>query len=115
MSCHDCNGVWPPRLIITYVDGEVLEGDVEDWDSYRAEGISHIDVGKRQHAGHSFYWLYTEDIKKDETAWVSGAFSIHSREAGECIHRQNGEVLLRKRRDLPDLFHNQIKLGWWWK
>ena len=117
MICHNCptSNVWPPRLRIVYVDGAELEGTVEDWSKWRAEGVSYIDVGTRQHAGHSFYWLYTENITQDETAWVSGAFSLHSREAHECIHRENGETLLRTRRDLPDLFHNQVKLGWWWK
>lgn len=116
-SCPGCDidSMWPPRLIITYVDGEILEGNADDWSNWRGHGVARIDIARRQHAGQSFYWLYQEEIKKGEMAWVCGSFAIHSKEARESIHRQGGEELLRNRRDVPDLYLNQVKLGWWWK
>lgn len=119
MACEGCGGNaddWPPRLLITYVDGTVDEGgNVHDWADARADGVSRIDIGRGQHAGSSFYWLYKEDIGEGEIAWVSGGFSIHDIEAHEFIHRENGERLARKVRSIPDLKHDQVKLGWWWK
>ena len=106
---------WPPRLTVTLINGTQHGGTVEDWASLPADQISRIDVGRRQLAGHSFYWLYKEEITEGETAWVAGGFSIHDREAREYILRESGEVLSRKVKSIPDLWHSQVKLGWWWK
>ncbi len=117
MACKPCTDAdcWPPRLIVTTVDGQEHCGAVEDWAEFPADQISRIDVGRRQLAGHSFYWLYAESITETETAWVAGGFSIHNREASEYLFRESGEVLGRRVKSIPDLYHDQVKLGWWWK
>ena len=116
-ACGSCNDLdqWPPRLIVTLVDETEHCGTVEDWAKLPADRISRIDVARQQLGGHSFYWLYEDQLTRDERVWVAGGFSIFEYDAAEYIIRENGEVFVRRVKSIPDLQHEQVKLGWWWK
>ena len=107
--------VWHKKLRITYVDGEVINCTTREWPEVRAEGVDYIDFkGSIQRSGDSVYYLYTEQITEEgEMAWVVGSFSVHDNECEEHIMRANNETLHRKRKNLPDICRDQLKLGWW--
>ena len=105
--------MWHKKLTITYVDGEVIACTTREWPEIRADGIDFINFDSVQLAGESIYYLYPEQIKEGEFAWVCGGFCLYDSIIEEYILRIEGERLNRKRRDLPDIQHNQLKLGWW--
>jgi len=107
--------MWHKKLTITYVDGEVLELTTREWPEVRAEGIDYINFkGSIQRSGDSIYYLYPEQINEEgEMAWVVGSFSIYFTECEEHIMRANNETLFRKRKNMPDIQHKDVKLGWW--
>jgi hypothetical protein len=105
--------VWHKKFTIHFVDGESIESTTRDWGAIRADGVDHIDFGCVTKSGDSVYYLYPENITETEIAWVVGSFAVYTDAAQESIMRQNGEVFGRMRRTMPDIKHQQLKLGWW--
>ena len=107
--------MWSLDVAIKYVDGRVLEFDASEWAHRCSHGVDHIQYPHFSQSGDSIYYLRPDRITFDgEMAWVAGSFSLFGDCCIEGVMRENGEVFCRERRaDLPDLRHEQIKLGWW--
>lgn len=96
---------------IAYVDGTVQQGTAEGWPYLRSDGVDSVtlidgDLSVR-FASASLYWLYAEDGE-----WVSGCASVGY--DPNPIREIIGTDRERLRPYLPDLAHEQVKLGWWW-
>ena len=105
---------WHRKLEIKYVDGELIRATTADWCNLRPDGIDYVDFFCIQRAGHSIYYLCEDNIKYDgEIAWVVGGMSLYEHNCEESIIRSTGEVMMRVVTSLPDLRHDQIKIGWW--
>ncbi len=59
---------------------------------------------------HSLYWLY-----KEKDYYVAGCGSVRysSNHLNEVLIFEDGRQENRKIEFMPDLMHNQVKLGWW--
>lgn len=111
--------MWKLPLKIEYIDGSEHFLDASEWSNYPGEGVNIIEYPKIQHAGDSIYYLRKDVLTvndKLEDVWVAGCFSLTN--MGTCWESamfENGHVIGGNRRDLPDLHHSEIKLGWWRK
>lgn len=98
-------------VVVSYVDGQETRASLEDWPTMRADGIDSVtivdgDLSVR-YASASLYWCYPEG---DE--WVSGCASVGY--DPNPIREVIGTSREREVKYLPDLRHDQVKLGWWW-
>ena len=84
-----------------------------DWAKLPADHISQITVGTKAIAGHQFYYCYPDEPTPGEEAWVLGGVSVYEHWATEHLIRKD-EILSRRTKFVPDLQHEQVKLGWWW-
>lgn len=101
------------RLRIVYTDESVAEGTVDDWPTLRADGIDTVRIGDRVFHGHAIYWLKFEP-ETDGGSWVFGMASTYvSPPPPEVLFRLNGSVVERNIVTVPDLRHDEVKLGWW--
>ena len=101
------------QLRIVYTDETVAEGRLEDWPSFRSEGVDTVRIGDEVFSGNAIYWLY-KDEKHEPDAWVFGMASTYvSPPPPETVFRNNGNVGQRNIVTMPDLLHSQVKLGWW--
>jgi len=108
--------MWHQKLIVEYIDGEVIESSTKEWEKIRPEGINSINLKGRTHlSGDSIYFIYPDTILDNEIVWMVGSFAVYMNTCTEFMIRQNGEVIGRERRSMPDLKHDQVKLGWWRK
>ncbi len=101
------------QVLVEYVR-DVRTVPVMEWDSLPSEGVQRVDilVGRyiTSFAGFSIYWLYQEGGNH-----VVGAGSVrYSKELiNEVVFKPDGTSENRGLEFMPDLLHNQVKLGWW--
>lgn len=106
--------VLTPKVTIEYVDGTVYRFDAGVWQSQRGHGVDTVVVanesGPSTFSGHSVYWLYREG-----DVWVAGqaSFAYSPVIPPEVLFLPDGTQDTRPIEYVPDLKHNQIKLGWW--
>lgn len=101
-------------LRIVYTDETAEEGTVADWAALRADGVDTIEVAGHVFSGHAIYWLYF-DKECEGGTWVLGMGSTYaSPPPPETLFRPAGKpVTTRNIVTMPDLRHQQVKLGWW--
>jgi hypothetical protein len=103
------------RVTVHYVDGSRVTCPAEDWVHVRADGVDTVVVanpsGCTTFHGRSAYWLYPEG-----EAWVAGAasFGYDRHHVPEVLVHPDGVMETRRFEYVPDLKHEQVKLGWWW-
>jgi hypothetical protein len=97
---------------IAYVDGSTEQGPARSWPSVRSDGIASVSVGGAQgrtrYQGHSLYWLRAEGQD-----WVVGGASFYVNPISEIVIAPDGSMIERKLEWVPDMFHRDVKLGWW--
>jgi len=99
---------------ILYEDHTTVSGDAEDWATMRSDGVQEITLihGRYRNVFHgaSLYWLYREELN-----WVAGQTGVKydPNMITEIITFPSGKQEERQCVYLPDLQHNEIKLGWW--
>lgn len=99
---------------VTYEDGGELSVPADEWPRLRSDGVQDVVVsacGKSvRFASQSLYWLYPEgeDI-------VAGAGSVRydPNPLVEIIVSPDGAQSERRVEFMPDMKHEQVKLGWW--
>jgi hypothetical protein len=99
-----------PSVVVCYVNGQVIETTVGGWSLLRGDGIDHVDLiddagNASRIQGQSVYWLYQEG-----DAWVAGGGIVGHPEIIETAVPGHG---FRRPQHMPDLAHDQVKLGWW--
>jgi hypothetical protein len=99
---------------IEYVDGTLRSGPPTYWEHLPAQGvyeitITHSRYGALKLKGHSVYWCYPEG-----ESWVFGGGSVLYDGGNKC-EALFGPLKMESRevRYMPDLKHNQVKLGHW--
>lgn len=98
------------RVRIEYVDGTSTEGDAEDWPRLRSDGVDRVNVAGIWIAGHSLYWLRRED-----GGYSAGAASFYPNPLFGVFISDEGVQTERDIEFVPDLRHDEVKLGWWWR
>lgn len=98
------------RVSIHYVDGSAADGDAKDWPALRAEGVDEVTIDGIRIAGHSLYWL-----RRVEQGWEAGAASFYPNPLFEVFIPDEGPQQERHPAHVPDLNHEDVKLGWWWR
>lgn len=97
---------------IRYVGGAEVAGPPEAWPRWRADGVDEIWVGnplETSFSGHSLYWFYPEG-----DSWVAGSGSLYPNGLPpEVIFGLDGRQESRPIDGMPDIRHDQVKLGWW--
>lgn len=104
------------RFRITYVDSDLpIEGDAIYWPNARSDGVYEVVVTNSQGSvtfkGKSVYWCYPEG-----DAFVFGAGSFYrDLQPPEVVFTERTQTArpLAAARGIPDLLHDQLKLGWW--
>jgi len=96
-------------LRVEYVDGAMADGTTDAWNGLRSDGVYAVTVDGHRIEGHSVYWLYWDTTAN---AWVAGGMS-GSPPPPERILYGNGFICHREIVSMPDLHHEQVKLGWW--
>ena len=101
------------RVHVRYIDGRTLSADPDDWSILPSEGLDEVALenaaGTAHSSGHSVYWLYPEG-----STWVLGGGSIgYTNPLGETVVG-SGNHEYRQIEYMPDLRHDQVKLGAWW-
>ena len=103
------------RVRIHYVEGDELEVDPERWSVVRADGVDWFEVitdtGSVRFEGNSLYWLYERD-----GVWYAGGCGIGYPNQLEPVELviTDGVQSTRPFVNVPDLYHAETKLGWWW-
>jgi hypothetical protein len=104
------------RVHIDYVDGTEAEEPASGWSRVRSDGVDKVtlkfpDGTQSIWQGRSLYWLYREDDH-----WVIGmsTFTYSPKQVPEVLFWSDGRQELRKWENVPDLRHEDVKLGWWW-
>jgi hypothetical protein len=95
---------------VHYVNGTLITTQLEAWTSLRGDGIDYVDLiddagNASRIQGQSVYWLYQEG-----DAWVAGGGIVGHPEIIETVVPGHG---FRRPQHMPDLAHDQVKLGWW--
>jgi hypothetical protein len=95
---------------VQYVNGALIATQPEAWASLRGDGIDYVDLideagNASRIQGQSVYWLYREG-----EAWVAGGGIVGHSEIIEALVPGH---TFRRPRHMPDLDHDQVKLGWW--
>lgn len=103
----------PTDLIISikYTNNSVLYLSPEEWSQVRADGVDEIIISNPlpiHCSGHSIYWFYKED-----NYYVLGCASNYLREPIAEVLFKGTEQISRSIKYMPDLYHKDIKLGWW--
>lgn len=101
---------------VTYIDGTIRSAPLADWPHLRREAVDRVAVVdgryRTERHGASLYWLYPEAGR-----WVFGSGSIRydPNDLEEVVFSATDSTVnqVRRRRYLPDLTHDRIKLGWW--
>lgn len=101
-----------PKVRVVYTDGRADVGSALDWTRFRADGVDVVFVNDREFSGHALYWLYREE--QEGGMWVVGMASTYaSPPPPEVLFRDDGSVVTRNIVTMPDLHHDDVKLGWW--
>lgn len=102
------------QVFVTYEDDSVQSGLAAEWTSLRSDGVQKVIVecnglSVMFHAS-SLYWLYPEGLN-----FVAGSGSVRydPNPLAEIVIAPDGSQTERRIESMPDLNHNQVKLGWW--
>lgn len=104
-----------PSITVCYVDGTTQSGSIETWPNLRPDGVDRVELltatGTVVVSAASAYWLYRENEN-----WIIGwaSFRYDPNPLCEIIVASDGFQTERQREFAPDLYHQDIKLGWWW-
>jgi hypothetical protein len=105
-----------PTIDVRYVDGTELAITPDTWPDVRSDGVDRVTLrfpaGTASHwQGRSLYWLYYEDDH-----WVIGmaSFTYSPVQPPEVLFWKDGRQEERRWEHVPDLRHEDVKLGWWW-
>lgn len=103
------------QLQVRYVDGKSFTCAPCDWVALPGQGVDMLiasnEAGACHFGGHSVYWTYRDNTVD---AWAVGQASFgYSYTPPEVLFYDNGSMLTREIKYVPDLQHNQVKLGWW--
>lgn len=98
------------------MDGSEIEGSTDRWPELPAEGVDWVQLvlsdgaAIQMHAA-SLYWLYPEG---DGVVIGEGMVAYDPKAVREVVVSASGEQEERFPEHLPDLAHQDIKLGWYW-
>ena len=101
-------------VVVAYAGYELRAENLNQWCNLPAQGVLEITIGsdgnKVIFADHSLYWLYREN-----NYYVAGCGSIRysKQPLNEVCLFEDGTQQDRLIEFMPDLMHNQVKLGWW--
>ncbi len=99
------------HVCIHYVDGTTQSAAAHDWPLLRGEGVDRVDATQdgitERIEGMSIYWLYFS-----EGRIVIGGGGVGPAYGGLLTETVVG-FGRRPLEYMPDLAHDQIKLGWW--
>ena len=102
------------QLVIVYADWTTPVTSIEHWCSLPAQGVQSVTIsnnGKKvSFADFSLYWLYKE---KDYYVAGGGSVRYDPNPLNEVLIFDDGVQKDRPIEFMPDLMHNQVKLGWW--
>lgn len=100
------------RVVIEYVDGTQQAADVSEWADLRGDGVNAVGVQGARAQGQSVYWL-----RRDAEGRLRfGGASFYEQKPFEVICVDEGQWIEAQIDDdhVPDLRHDEVKLGWWW-
>lgn len=107
------------RVTVYYVDGTVRENiSPEQWSLIPGYGVDqvivHSPAGRDVFGGASLYWCrFLEDGR-----WAVGTSRIgpayHDGSISEVHYPPTGPSYVEHPDTLPDMFHGDVKLGWWY-
>lgn len=101
---------------VEYVDGTVIEAPLADWPTLPADGVWSVTYSNKpgeflRHAGHSVYWCYPEGDRY--VVGLGTVSNVYGTLPSEAVLFPDGHQEEREIKFMPDLRHDQIKLGWW--
>ncbi len=99
---------------ILYEDESALNISATEWPVVRSDGVQEVRVSANGYSvvfqAASFYWLYPEGEH-----FVAGCGSVRydPNPLTEVLVFADGRQEERRVEFMPDLRHEQVKLGWW--
>ncbi len=100
-------------VTVEYIDWTAPAANIAEWCNLPSQGVQKVTInngGSVSFSDHSLYWLY-----KEKDYYVAGAGSVRydPNPLNEVLLFEDGRQENRKIEFMPDLLHDQIKLGWW--
>lgn len=108
-----------PNVRIEYVDGRTIEATADKWPILPAEGVWSVTWSNKEgesliHSGHSLYWCYREHGRSCYIVGEGTVANVYGMLLPpETLLYLDGHQESRPVKFMPDLRHDQIKLGWW--
>jgi hypothetical protein len=98
------------NLSVRYVEGTVSATGADRWEPLRSEGVDHVDLadglGTYRMQGQSLYW-----VRREGSLWVMGGGTVT--DVQEVWAFGEGRFQFTRPPFMPDLAHEEVKLGWW--